>query len=702
MLMKQNLLRLATAALIGAASATTPAIAQSEPVTLYGLITYSESGHSNGIHTIEATEGAQPEPFYSDGDMISNGGAVYAEEKCYVLSYLDFFGTMMWWYQIYDFDTDQASMITDLTWDIKDAGSATTYDPVTGNADSICIDATDHSKFTLSTINFDNGFKNPVAPIDQQMCAMAADAKGTLYGIGMDGNLYTIDKFTAKYKLVGPTGIKPQSNQSAVIDWKTNLMYWSAYTADGGALYTVDVKTGQATLLSTYNDRQQIVGLFIRQTASASGAPESVQDISTTFEKATTKGTISFTAPTLDTNGEALSGELFYTVKINEEILARGTTQPGATVKENIVSPSIGDCRFTVYISNASGEGRPASINSWVGPDTPRKVENLTLAVEGSELVLTWQLPERGVNEGYVDPEQTRYTIIRGPYQDMTIDAFQGTEFREPYDPEGVNPHMYLVTPKYEGKNGETAMSNTVLSGEYCEPPYAEDLTDPFRSLVFTTIDANNDECTWFYDWDAEAMKCEWPIEPTSDDWLISAPVMLQADKEYTATIDIRSEGKWNYNEQIYEDVYAGTLSMMLGSEATVEAMSTEVIKPTDVVSMEWHTLSSEPFKVPATGIYHLGLHHSGERSIYNTYLKSFEVTSFSGISAVGPDEAALRASSANGSICIDNPQALDIIVVATDGRVVARTSDIVANIAVAPGLYIIAAPGNSVKVAVK
>lgn len=702
MLMKQNFLKFASAIILGVTMTTMPALAQDEPVTLYGLITYSASGHSNGLHTIEAEEGAQPELFRPDGDMISNGGAVYAEEKCYVLSYLDYFGTMMWWYQIYDFDTDQATMVTDLKWDVKDAGSATTYDPVTGNAYSICIDAKDYNKFTLSTINFADGTKNPVAPIDQQMCAMAANAKGILYGIGMDGNLYTIDKFTAKYKLVGPTGVQPKSNQSAVIDWKTDRMYWSAYTEEGGALYTVDIKTGQATLLSTYNDSQQIVGLFIRQTASASGAPASVQDISTTFEKATTKGTISFTAPTLDTDGEDLSGELFYTVKLDEEILARGTTQPGANVKENIVSPRIGDCRFTVYISNAAGEGRPASINSWVGPDTPLPVENLTLAVEGSELVLTWQLPERGVNGGYVDPAQTRYTIVRGPYQDMTLDAFQGTEFRESYDPQGVNPHMYLVTPKYEGKTGETSMSNTVLSGEYCEPPYREDLTDPFRSLVFTTIDANNDECTWFYDWDAETMKCEWPIEPTSDDWLISAPVLLQADKEYTAALDIRSEGKWNYNEQIYEDVYAGTLTLFLGNGNTPDAMGTEVIKPTDVVSKEWHTLSSEPFKVPATGTYYLGLHHSGERSIYNTYLKSFEVTDFSGISAVVPGETALHASSANGSICIDNPQALDIVVAATDGRVVARTSETVANIAVAPGLYIIAAPGYSVKVAVK
>lgn len=627
--MKRNLTILA-AALVAATSAV-PAIAQEEPVELYGFITYSESGHYNGIHTIKAMEGAQPQLFKPDGDMLSNGGAVYADDKCYVLSYMDFFGTMMWWYQIYDFSTDLITMVSDGTWGVKDAGSAMTYDPTTGNIYSICIDAVDNSKFTLSTMDVADGTKTPVAGIEERMCAMATTASGTLYGIGMDGNLYTIDKFTAKYTLVGPTGVIPESNQSAVIDWKTGIMYWSAYTAEGGALYTVDTNTGHATLLSTYADKQQLVGLFIRQTAMLDGAPASVDAISIAFEKETANGKATFTLPSVDINGEPLSNELNYSIRLDEETLAEGTAQPGADVEESIVSPRMGNCRFTIYVSNASGEGKPESVNIWVGPDTPLMVENLTLTEDQGELSLTWELPERGVNGGYVDPDLTRYCIVRGPYEDLTVEEFAGTEFREAYDPEGVNPHMYTVTPFYDGKTGEIALSNTVITGQYCQIPYNEDLTDPFRSIVFTTIDANDDECTWFYDWEKESMKCEWPIEPTSDDWLISPPLMLEADKEYTVSIGIRSEGKWNYDGEFYEDVYAGTLSMFLGNEAAPESMADAIIAPYDVMNKEWHSLSGI-FTVPSTGVYYLGLHHSGTRSIYNTYLKSLDVTVNNGV----------------------------------------------------------------------
>lgn len=289
-------------------------------------------------------------------------------------------------------------------------------------------------------MNMADGTKTPVAGIDERMCAMATTASGTLYGIGMDGNLYVIDKFTADRTLVGPTVVKPVSNQSAVIDWKTGVMYWSAYTADGGALYTVDTKTGQSTLLSTYDDKQQLVGLFIRQTAVADGAPAPVDGISVEFDKATTNGTAVFTMPTLDINGETLSNELSYSVRLDDETLVEGVAQPGDCVEEGIVSPRTGNCRFTVYVSNAAGEGKPESINVWVGPDTPLKVENLSLTEDCGELSLSWELPARGVNGGYVDPVLTRYRIVRGPYEDMTVENFEGTEFRESYDAEGVTP----------------------------------------------------------------------------------------------------------------------------------------------------------------------------------------------------------------------------------------------------------------------
>lgn len=627
--MIRNFYRLiALAATVSATAFLFPAAAEEEaPVTLYGFITYSATGHSNGIHTLKAEAGAQPEIFKADGDMLSNGGAVYADERCYVLSYYDFFGNKMWWYQIYDFQTDEMSVVENVAYDVKDAGSAMTYDPSTGNVYSICIDADDYEKFTLSTMDLANGQKMPVANIDKQMCAMAATASGKLYGIGMDGNLYTIDKFTAEYTAVGPTGVHPQSNQSAVIDWNTGVMYWSAYTAEGGALYTVDTTTGAATLLSTYDGKQQIVGLFIRQTATADGAPSSVRDLAVSFDKATSAGTASFTLPDLDINAEPLANELKYSVRLDTETLAEGTAQPGERVDAKITSSRTGMCRFTVYISNASGEGKPESVNVWVGPDTPMKVEDLTLAEDNGQLLLTWKLPERGINGGYVDPVLTRYTIVRGPYADLTVKEYEGTEFREAYDAEGVNPHMYTVTPVYDGKTGESAMSETLLTGEFCEPPFREDFADPFRTLVFTMVDANNDECTWIYDWDVKALKCEWPIQPTSDDWLISAPIKFEAGKAYNVKLGIRSEGMWNYDDQIYEDVYAGTLTMFLGENAEPEFMDTEIIASTDVEEIEWHTLSSDTFSVPATGIYYLGLHHSGIRSIYYTYLKDFEVS---------------------------------------------------------------------------
>ncbi len=693
--------RLTSAALLLTAALGVTAQTQSEPVTLYGLKTYCESGCVNGIYSLPAQEDAQPEIYWPNGDMFGTGGAVYAEGKFYVLTYIDFFGTQMWYYQIADVESKTDQFIMDqYEYGFKDAGSAMTYDHTTGNAYSVCLDADDTSKFTLSIMDLATGLKTPVANMEMQMCAMSVTSDGTLYGIGMDGNLYTINKFTAEYTLVGPTGVSPQSNQSAVIDFKTDIMYWSAYTENGGALYTVDIKTGAATLLSEYEDKYQLVGLFIKQTANQEGAPGSVEDVALQFDKATTNATISFKAPALDVNGEELKESLTYRVQLDDEILASGNAEPGSEVKTDIKSPREGNCHFTVYIANSAGEGRPVSVDVFVGMDTPAKVENLLLTNNAGELTLTWNLPEKGINGGYVDPETTRYQIVRGPYEDLTIEAFEGTEYHETFTGEGVNPHMYLVTPFIDDKIGETALSNTVLTGEYQIPPFTEDLTDQFRSLVFTIIDGNEDNYSWNYDWDEKAMRCDWPMEPTSNEWFVSPPMLLEPGKEYSATISVRSEGIWNHDTETYDNKYAGRLSMYLSNEYHTDESAELVMDTFDVEEVEWTNHTSKNFTVTEKGIYYLGIHHSGERSIYYTYLRSLEVTAqkTSGITLTDTD-GSLRVTTTQGMMHIENPDHQTYTILTIDGRLLHKSTSENASYSLNPGIYIVSAPGHAQKV---
>ncbi len=679
------------------------AAAQDDPVTLYGLKTYSESGGPNGIYTLKASPGAQPELYWADGDMIGSGGAVYAEGRFYVLTYMDFFGSMYWSYMVCDpaAKTYDFSMPEDLT--VSDAGSAMTYDPSTGNIYSICIDATDTSKYTLSTMNTTTAAKTVVAPIER-LYAMAATASGTIYGIGSDGNLYIVNKITGELTLVGPTGVIPDNNQSAVIDYKTNVMYWSAYTVDGGALYTVDITTGEAELISTYEDKCQLVGLYIEQTTRNEGAPASPTDITAVFDAATTNGTVSFVMPLEDIDGNELSGDLNYEVRIDNETLAAGTAIPGARVEAPVVSPKTGMCSFIVHVSGEHGDAVPGSVTTWVGPDTPLAVENCVVESLGSGAVrLSWTLPERGVNGGYVDAQETRYILDRGPYDEAISDNFEGTVFEETVDLDGVNPLMYMVKPVYAGLTGEAVISNTIIIGEYMTPPFVEDFTDPFRSLVFTTEDSNEDEAVWIYDIENNAMKCQWAFADTSDDWLISAPVRLEAGKSYSCTVTARSEGRWNYPEQRYEDVYAGNLGIYLGTEPTAASMTETLAKPVEITKMDSEVIKSESYTAENTGLYYFGIHHSGIRSIYYTFVNRVEVDVDESTSVAEVVENTAPSLSLSGHILsIDNPALELITVVAMDGRIVATVTGEHAEVTLSPGVYAVAAGSHTFKIAVK
>lgn len=687
-----------------AMSALSASAQTEEPVTLYGVKTYDTNQSYSGLYSVEAVENAQPQAYWQNGDMFGNGGAVYDNDKLYVLSYMNF-GSMIWWYMECDVENKEYTFTQPQDFGIADAGSAQIYDPSTGTVYSVCLNADDPSQFTLSIMNIATGAKKPVAPLPQQLVAMSCTADGTLYGIGVDGNLYTVSKTDASLTLVGATGVKPsRSNQSAIIHYKTNVMYWSAYTADGGALYTVDISTGQATLLSKYEASFQLVGLFIKQTTRQPGSPEIATDITAAFDKASLNGTVSFTAPTTNAEGGELTGELSYEVRFNDEILATGTTQPGARVDAPVTSPSGGNCTFSVIVSNSFGGSRPRTVSLWVGMDSPLKVKDCTLVNDNGTLTLTWTLPETGVHGGYVDASQTRYIIDRGPYDTNVTNEFNGTMYTEEFKQAGVNPVMFRVTPVLNGITAEPAISNTVVVGDYMTPPFTEDFSDPFRSLVFTITDSYDpdDSAGWMYDLDRGLMKCEWPLADEHDAWLISAPVRFEAGKYYKVKVNMRSEGKHNFDTKEYDDVYAGNMALYLGSEPAAESMTTTLIAPFELTKKDFTSYDTDNFTVAETGVYHIGLHQSGQRSIYIPFLSKIEVEM--GESGVNSAEmsAGVSVSVAGSSLLVSNPAGTAVKVVSADGRVVASTSESEASISLAQGIYIVSAPGFTTKIAVK
>ncbi len=680
---------------------------ESDPLTLYGVKRYNISGANSGLYSIEVTPGAQPQLVWADGDMIGNAGSVYADGTLYVLSYLEFMGITAWGYQVCDVEaqTYDFSASDDLVLR-RDVAGCLTYDPSTNVIYAVCLADETGANFDLCAMDKATGIKTHLYRLPRRVFTLAATADGEIYGVADDGVLYQISKYNGDMSPIGSTGLIPTADQCAVIDYETNVMYWCAYTEAGGGLYTTDITTGTTVEVTHFDDGWQFSGIFLKQVAQAASAPQGVDELTAIFEGASLSGNLEFVLPTKDIQGQDLKSDVSYSITLSGSELASGSGAPGEKITASVTVPAAGSHCFVVTALSNGMAGLAANTELWVGMDTPKAVTDCKLTLDGEVVTTTWELPERGVNGGYVDHSKVRYVIERGPEELIVSTDCQGTTFVETVHRNGVYPVMYRITPYIDELKGEGVITDWIRVGGHFEPPFTIDFNDPFNSLVVDVIDANGDRCTWRYDRDYECMLCEWPISSDfkRDDWMITVPVSLTEGLWYEIGANVASQGKWDYEAQQYVDTYAGELALYVGREPSVGAMTDKVVDYEIVESMEFMNRSAA-FMAPETGMYYIGVHLRGgidRGNIYDALVRSISVSSGSGIESVEADSAQFSAVAVGGGISIANPTGAAVRVVSIAGQVVAATSEPQAMVSLRPGIYVVTSGSHTVKIVVR
>ena len=190
--------------------------------------------------------------------------------------------------------------------------------------------------------------------------ALGITTEGQLYGVATDGNLYKINKETGEETVVGPTGVTVSTsegkyyNQCGEIDPADNTFYWAAIDGKGNsALYTVNLQTGAATKLCSYD--AAIYGMVFPQATATASAPARITDLAFDFKNGALTGNATFTAPTKTFDGSDLQGSLGYKVYANDIEVASGTATAGEKVTAPVALTEEGAYTFVVRTSNASG-----------------------------------------------------------------------------------------------------------------------------------------------------------------------------------------------------------------------------------------------------------------------------------------------------------------------------------------------------------
>lgn len=593
---------------------TSPAPAGSHyEVTLQGACIYADSWNTlpegtvtpMGIYQMKQTESYEVKPFLINSAVYSNGGGAFlGNDFWFIWKQRDPTGQItLCQLEKLDLTTGTRTNLGVCSNDLMITTSGTAVDPTTGNVYGIFWDSENMQTRQLGIVDYPNGERTTIADISQALYALCCDTTGQLYAVTQAGKLVKVDKEDGMLTEVGNTGVKPYTLQAAAVDQYTNKMYWTAITKDGseekGALYEVDLATAQATKLADYPDRNEFTVLRVLNPKAKDDAPAPVTGLKALFDKASTKGTLSFELPMETFAGKTLSGQLTYRVTVDDEEVATGNGNAGQAMSVNL-STTTGLHEIVVTTSNDKGTSPAATLQKYTGYDKPLAPTDVKLAIDeqANKASISWTAPAAlGENDGYVDVDGLTYNLVRHP-DEKKIENVNGNSYVDVLEPTTVAMYSYDVVAVNHAHKGKPATSNAVMFGQGYNVPWQENFDSQSSLNLFTIIDSNHDGATWEWSrFKTKAIIYTYNDNNAADDWLITPPIAMEAGKKY----------KLSFDEHVTLPKYPERLEIKWGEGMNPDTY--QEVMPKTLLTNETFETKSFVVTAPADGNYHFGFH---------------------------------------------------------------------------------------------
>lgn len=524
-----------------------------------------------------------------------------------------------------------------------------TYSATDDKIYAVCYNE-DMTGLIFATMEYgDNGPETyRIADFSANLCALAADAQGQLYGITrvMIGQgesatctasyLVKIDKTNGSTTVVGETGMFPQYISDATIDPESGRMFWAVAPADlSGYLAEVNLSTGEATRILDFKLNEEVVGLVKGIPAADDKAPAAVSNLTANFPNGQLSGSLDFKAPATLFDGTAATGSLSYTVTLDGEVKATGTTSFNATVSVPMTFTMMqeGVHTFAAWVTNAIGDSPKSEITTFIGSDQPKAPANVRLTYENGKMNISWDAVTEGIAGGYVNPSEVSYMVQRKlpTFSMVEFDTEALTSSETITEPEGITQYCYQVVAKCNGQMSPAGMSNVVTLGSII-PPYNQNFNADTALEGFTILDENNDGKIWTLD-DGHA-RMSYNANVAMDDWLITPPMRLEAGKSYEVSLRAWSQSL----------TFTERMEVKYGNEATPQGMTETLLAPTVLdCTLENPTTFTWTIRPTATGTYYIGIHGISDKDCY--YLNIDDLQISEGVKGDAPDMPVLKVT---------------------------------------------------------
>lgn len=215
------------------------------------------------------------------------------------------------------------------------------------------------------------------------------------------------------------------------------------------------------------------------------------------------KATISFTAPSEDSEGNAISSLSRIDV-YNGSALACSVDNPVPGERYSVIDNNAKQGSNIYSIGAVAGDGTAgpkATVSGWVGLDVPETPENVTLEEKDGNLTLTWKLPATGMHNGYVNPAEVEYSIFDPTYM-IELASVKGTEKVTVSIGQLTSQAVLqfaVAVSNTAGNNPEAALTPTIVAGPAYTLPFYETFPNGkvkySWSIVGETTD--DDEIGW-------------------------------------------------------------------------------------------------------------------------------------------------------------------------------------------------------------
>ncbi len=544
------------------------AISDKENRTAYGIILHNSIfNYEYGIGTFNT---GNPENMkllnaWHNNLNIYAGAAANGEYYGFFYQY-DYFGPIPRTFSKINLRTGALTTVKDWS-DMKVKLQDMTYDYSTQTMYALGFDASSY----LYTIDLETGDITQGPEIKVTLATLAATYEGRLYGINLKGILYEINKQTGEVTEVLKMNVPLYSMQSMEFDHTDGALYWCSDLHDVdqpelvNQLYKIDVEQKTYKTIGQLADGGvEVVGLYIPFVLAGFDAPGQATEVKATpAEKGKEEAVITWKNPAKTHGGDPLSGKLSISLLRDNQIIGNMVGNAGEEMSWPDNDVKQGEHVYTVIAKDPiHGDGARVDVDVYVGNDYPTYVNDLELTVgEKCESInLTWSIPSVGTHNGYYDPSNITYKLIRYPDKKVIADELRETSYKDE-DINRLGSYSYGIIATNAAGSSQEAISESVIAGKAIDIPYSCEFNDGNAAMnQWTIADGNGDGMKLTVNSGFNQMifkdnvyAVDYLIDPSysqkdADEWLISPPLNFEAGKNYKVSFDVRSVGKDEFN----------------------------------------------------------------------------------------------------------------------------------------------------------